>query len=337
MTESKLISVIVPIYNVEKYLDRCIESVVRQKYRNLEIILVDDGSIDSSAQIADAWEKKDSRIKVIHKVNGGLSSARNVGIEVSSGEYLAFVDSDDWIHPDMIKVLAKKACNADIVCCGMIHASDTNEVPTKWFKKEHLFSSKEALDYLVDNTLLTSHIPRSLYCKKLFDEIRFPEGKIFEDLRTSHKLFIKAKKICVIPDYYYYYYIRSDSITNVVRLKNRIEWFKALEDREQDLKKIDSLYTNKITTQKAIAISLAIVQNDFSEQEKKNNIQELKRIKEFLKKKETKKSVKMYATKPQYLYYRAACLLGFKAHKGYFLLKGIVCLKKRMENRIKYQ
>ena len=333
MVMNKLVSIIVPIYNVEKYLDRCINSIVKQTYQEIEIILVDDGSKDLSGKIADQWAQKNSKIRVIHKNNGGLSAARNTGIEEARGDYLLFVDSDDWIHEDMISAMVKKIAEVDIVCCGMIHAFDNEMIPTKWFSREQILSSKQALDFLVDNTILTSHIPRNLYRKELFSRIRFPEGKIFEDLRTSHKLFMQAKKVFIIPEYYYYYYIREESITNVVKLKNRLEWFDALKERGEDLKDFRDEYQNKIIMQEAVAISLAIVQNTFSEEEKKQFEEELEGIKVFLRNKSTKIAVRENATKAQYCYYQLACLFWFKANKGYGLVKRIKCLKKRIQKK----
>ena len=125
-----LISVIVPIYNVEKYLDRCVDSIINQTYKNLEIILVDDGSPDNCLAICDSWAEKDRRIKVIHKENGGVSSARNSALDIASGDYIGFVDSDDWIEPDMYEILIKNAkkYDADISrCAGLLDYCDRSE------------------------------------------------------------------------------------------------------------------------------------------------------------------------------------------------------------------
>ena len=128
---NELISVIVPIYNVEKYLERCLDSIIKQTYKNLDIILVDDGSIDNSTKICDEYVKKDSRIKVIHKENGGLSDARNVGIDNSDGKYICFIDSDDYIELDMIENLYDGIVknNANICCCGKLLEYEKNKLP----------------------------------------------------------------------------------------------------------------------------------------------------------------------------------------------------------------
>ncbi len=333
MRNEILVSVIVPIYNVEKYLNRCLKSIVEQDYKKLEIILIDDGSQDSSGQIADKWSRQDFRIKVIHKKNGGLSAARNTGIDMATGEYYLFVDSDDWIHKHMITALISKIQKGDLVCCGMLEATDDSVIPMKWFKKEHIFSSTELLDYVVDNTIFTSHVQKILYPKYVFEKVRFPEGKIFEDIRILHKIVIEVKNICIIPEAYYYYYVRNDSISNIVKLNNRIEWFKALRDRANDLKGYKEEYQKKIQAQMAIVISLAIVQNKFSKQEKALNKKELREIRDFLMENNTKNAVKLYASYSQYCYYKLTRMFWLNANRGYGLIKRIICLKKEILRR----
>ena len=320
-TQSYKISVIVPVYNVEGYIDRCVESIASQSYRNLEILLVDDGSKDASPIIADNWAKKDSRIRVIHQNNAGLSAARNAGIEVATGSYIVFVDSDDWIHKDMITGLVACLDDADIVCCGMIRATDTQESDIPWYSEKKILSSNEVIKILIENKIFTAHVPKNIYPKYLFDNIKFPAGKLFEDVRTIHKLFSKVDRICIIPERYYYYYVRDDSITNTVRLRNQIEWYDALEERTQDLSNVLSEEDiDMVQSQKAVVISLAVVQNDFSNEEKLLYCNEIEQIKLFLKQKNTKKSVRKYATKTQYIYYLLARTFFFSANKIYCAL-----------------
>lgn len=323
MKENWLVSVIVPIYNVEKYLDRCIKSIVEQSYINIEILLVDDGATDSSGKMADVWAKKDSRIKVIHRKNGGLSAARNTGIDAANGEYLLFVDSDDWIHKDMIETLVEKLSCADIVSCGMVKVTNTEEIRLPWFKKEHIFSSDEVIQYLIDNQIFTSHIPRNIYPCYVFETIRFPEGKVFEDIRTIHKLFRMVKKICVIPQNYYFYFERENSISNGEKLQNKIEWYDALNERKQDLKNFLNIESKwKIDSQMAVVMSLAMVQCEFTNEEKNLYEKKLKEIMCFLRKRETWKAVKKYATKTQFIYYLFAREFSFSSNKWYRLIKG---------------
>ena len=329
MNVNKSVSVIVPIYNVEQYLDRCIKSIVEQDYKQLEIILIDDGSKDSSGNLADRWTQKDSRIRVIHQSNSGLSAARNHGISIAKGEFILFVDSDDWIHKHMISALMSKIYEADLVCCGMFTASEKQILPMNWFKQEKVLSTPNALDYLIDNTILTSHITKFLYPKKVFENIKFPEGKLFEDIRTLHKIFLAVNTIYILPEAYYYYYIRTNSITNTVSLKSKVEWFNALKERCEDLKEFKEEYQQKICSQMAVVISLAIVQNDFTCQEKEQYRDELISIKKFLNDKVTCNAVRHYATKNQYLYYKLARFFWFNANKGYSIVKRSLCLIKK--------
>lgn len=216
LTENVLISIVIPIYNVEKYIDRCLCSVLEQTYSNLEIILVDDGSKDNCAAICDRYAAKDERIKVIHKQNGGLSSARNAGIAIATGEYIGFVDSDDYIHPRMFeKLLAAAASeNAEIAVCH--HYTERGKhllIEDPIGDQTKVFTGKEALFELVEDVNMKSYAWDKLYRLALFEGVRYPEGRNFEDIATTYKLFDKAERICQIPDFLYYYQIREDSIS----------------------------------------------------------------------------------------------------------------------------
>lgn len=322
MKNDFLVSVIVPIYNVSQYLDRCIESIVSQSYSKLEIILIDDGSTDSSGILADRWKEIDERIRVIHKENGGLSSARNTGIKISKGDFLIFVDSDDWIHKDMISTLINYANEADLVCCGMFVATDNTVDMMPWFKHEKVFSSAEAMDLLISNKILTSHIVRYLFPKKMLFDVQFPEGKIFEDIRTLHKIFFNIHDLLVIPKSFYYYYVRDNSISKSISLKNTLEWVCALNSRYKDLETNGLVkYREMIFSQIAVVISLAMVQNKYKTEEIYANLEEIKKIKVFLKSKKTKSSVKKFASKKQYIYFRIARFFGFYSNTIYSLFR----------------
>ena len=205
----ELISVIVPIYNVEKYLNKCIESIINQSYSNLEIILVDDGSKDSSGIMCDSYILKDKRIKVIHKENGGLSDARNVGIDKAKGEYIVFIDSDDWIDEKMIEILYNiiKKNNSDISICDYFLAYN-EEIQTQKEDIEIInLSNIEALKKIYDKDLGVCMIVawNKLYKRNLFkDDIRYPYGKIHEDEFTTYKLLYKAEKISYTKQKMYY-------------------------------------------------------------------------------------------------------------------------------------
>ena len=317
MNKNSLVSIIVPIYNIAQYLDRCVQSLVKQTYLDIEIILVDDGSTDNSGKMCDEWEKKDKRIRVIHKINGGLSAARNSGIEVARGDYYVFVDSDDWIAPDMIQVLMSRVNDADLVCCGMYVATDEKSDIKPWFDKELVLDTEEALDLLIENKIFTSHVMNKIYPRALFENIRFPEGKVFEDIRIMHNILKKCEKILIIPDAYYYYYVRSDSISNVVRLKNRLEWMEALKERYEDMKSYKDWYGENLISQMAVVISLAVVQNRFTKDELQQYKEDLLNIKKFLREQKTNSAVKKYATKAQYAYYVVAKIFLYKASPVY--------------------
>ena len=213
-----LISVIVPIYNVEKYVNRCIQSIINQSYSNLEIILVDDGSVDNSGNLCDSWEKNDFRIKVIHKQNGGLSDARNAGIDISTGKYISFIDGDDEIDVDMILKLynAITMGSCDISMCRMEKIEKTRRFITRNFVSENdlvLMTGEDALKYLLLDKIDCSACLK-LYKKELFDTLRFPYGKTNEDFAVMYKLFNVSEKITYISDILYHYYYRENSITS---------------------------------------------------------------------------------------------------------------------------
>lgn len=213
----ELISVIVPVYNIEKFVERCIKSIIGQTYYNLEIILVDDGSKDLSGKICDIWKAKDPRIKVIHKKNGGLSDARNAGIEVANGRYCVFVDGDDEIHVEMIQRLYNIliTTNAEISVCRIERIESNRRFITRAFDatcKYVEFDSVEAVEELFLDKMDCSACPK-LYNKSLFEKIRFPKGKTNEDFAVMYKIFALAKKIVYIPDPLYFYFQREGSIT----------------------------------------------------------------------------------------------------------------------------
>ena len=213
-----LISVIVPVYKVEKYLNKCVESIVNQTYKNLEILLVDDGSPDNCPQMCDEWTLKDSRIKVIHKSNGGLSDARNCGIDAASGEFIGFVDSDDFIDETMYEKLYNLIIenDADLSICG-IKTVDEDGVFTEDALcplKNEVLNSYDAMSCLnIKNGWYYVTAWNRLYNKGLFDGLRFDIGKIHEDEFFAHKVFYRCKKIVTTNEPLYYYFQRTESIT----------------------------------------------------------------------------------------------------------------------------
>ena len=215
MIMQPLVSIIVPIYKVEQYLRRCLDSIVNQTYTNLEIILVDDGSPDACPQICDEYAKKDKRIEVIHKKNGGLSDARNAGLEVCKGEYISFVDSDDWVDENYIDILINLAIakNADITIGENIQTKQALQKQNKESTNK-TYSSKDALIHLFNQNHIAFIVSwGKIYKRNLFSTLRFPVGKFHEDEFTTYILFYHSKKIVYTNRILYYYFRHSNSIT----------------------------------------------------------------------------------------------------------------------------
>lgn len=240
-TDNK-VSVVVPIYNVEKYLNRCLQSIINQSYKNIEIILVNDGSTDNSLQIAEEEEKNDSRIKIITQKNQGLSMARNTGIQHATGEYICFVDSDDFVHKDYVKCLIEnlEENDSDISVCDYLYINEKDETWSKKNKGEKIFSNLEAInDLLVGNQETEVMAWNKLYKLSLFKEnnIFFPKGKLHEDNFTTYKLYYYAKKISLIPDKLYFYLQRTDSIMGKKFNIKRLDVLQAVEETKSFFKK----------------------------------------------------------------------------------------------------
>lgn len=209
------ISVIVPVYKVEPYLDKCVSSIVNQTYTNLEIILVDDGSPDNCPDMCDAWAEKDSRIRVIHKTNGGLSDARNAGMAVATGELMAFVDSDDWIAPDMYEHLYQRLTedNSDIAACGVQMVWE-NGASSCMLTREgsRVLNQEEAMRAIIEESWLKQPVWYKLYKTELVRDVLFPVGKYHEDVFWSYQAVGRAKKVSISDHIGYYYFQRGGSI-----------------------------------------------------------------------------------------------------------------------------
>ena len=252
--EKDLISVIVPVYKVEKYLEKCIESIIKQTYTNLQIILVDDGSPDNCGKICDEYAKKDSRIEVIHKINGGLSDARNVGINRANGRYIGFVDSDDYIKEDMYEKLINliKEYDADISICNLYDVIDGKEYVRNKDNGIHEYSRIDILKEILLDKNIQSYAWNKLYKKELFDEIKYPIGKKYEDIGTTFYLFEKCNKIVVTSEPEYYYLKRADSLVNNVTESTILDYTEIIIQRYlyikqniKELRKYNNYYLAK--------------------------------------------------------------------------------------------
>ena len=227
---SELISVIIPVYKTERYLKRCVDSITRQDYSNLELILVDDGSPDNSGKLCDELAKNDNRIKVVHKKNGGLSSARNTGLELSTGEYICFVDSDDYVEKDYVSTMYHllKKHDADLVKINYIETERENYSEKEKKISEVLYEGKQVESAFLD--LKVDSVCVFLYRKALIGEIRFPVGKTSEDIPFNFQIFQRANRFVYYPANKYYYFHNPDSISNGPIDKN---YFNYLFFREQ--------------------------------------------------------------------------------------------------------
>ena len=215
---SPLVSVIIPVYNVEEYLVQCVDSVRNQTYKNIEIFLVDDGSTDQSGEICDFYSSIDDRIHVIHKKNGGLSSARNAGIELANGEYFAFIDSDDYADLEMIEVLCDRVIKAQAeIAFGGYETIDETGSQLKCRSINKNYTSFEALQALSGDTgIPLGTIWNKIYKRSLFDNIRFPLGKYHEDVFIMHELIDLCSTVCGVDKTVYYYRQRNGSITKSI-------------------------------------------------------------------------------------------------------------------------
>ncbi len=227
-----LVSVIIPVYKVEQYLGRCVRSVAGQTYKNLEILLIDDGSPDRCGEMCDSFAANDPRIRVIHQKNGGLSSARNAGIDQSSGQWIFFVDSDDFIHSDCIRQLmeAAETNGADIASCGFEKTEDDTIRGDIRFPATEVISRDEAMRRLILEED-TSFSWGKLFRRELFPNIRFPEGRTFEDLATTHLLVNRCRAVACVSAPYYGYYQNPASISHALNAESQYNVLLAWIDR----------------------------------------------------------------------------------------------------------
>lgn len=244
------ISIIIPVYNSEIYLEKCIESILNQTFKDFELILVNDGSKDNSYEICEHYHKQDSRIKVINKVNGGVSSARNAGLNVANGKYIGFIDSDDYIHPQMYEILYNKLINtkSDIAICDYKKVYLKDNIETILFDEKIVsknilkFSNIEALNQFYDKYgMRFTPMWNKLFKKTLFQNNKFEVGKCHEDEFIMHKLLYQSEYIIYIPIKLYYYFQSENSIMrkpfNILRLdaidaySQRVDFFKEINQK----------------------------------------------------------------------------------------------------------
>ena len=209
------VSIIVPIFNVEQWLDECVQSIVMQTYKNIEIVLVDDGSTDNSGNICEEWKVKDKRVVVVHKKNGGLSSARNAGLDVCTGDYVNFVDSDDYIHPDAINYMLKnmKEKKVPIVRCAMNKIINGKCIESKDIDEEKIYYRNDLLEgFYYYKEGLCGSVCDKLFKAEIFESLRFPEGLNSEDYYALFNAYLNADMMFYNNKCFYNYRIRENSI-----------------------------------------------------------------------------------------------------------------------------
>ncbi len=233
----KLISIIVPVYNVEKYIVRCLDSLLVQTHENFEAILVDDGSTDKSGAICDEYAKKDPRFKVIHTKNGGVCAARNKALEIAKGDYIGFVDPDDECTPDMFEYLLKGAeeNGAEISCCRHYQVVPGEMTMSQCDGRTRVFSKEEAITELVKGSIIRNVFWNKLFKKELFEGVRFPDIKIYEGTVLVHKLVEKCEKFVLLGDAKYYYYTNAGSLVNTKSVEYSLQFALSYIERCEDL------------------------------------------------------------------------------------------------------
>lgn len=234
-----MISVIVPVYNVEKYLERCVKSIAAQTYKDLEILLIDDGSTDKSGKMCDDFQQTDSRIKAFHKQNGGLSDARNYGIEHSAGEFISFVDSDDYIDEKMLETLHRLITenDADLAVCSAMDVFEGKEVTQVKEIKEFNLNKVESYKYMLRGDGIPSACNK-LYKRQTVGNVRFPVGKLYEDGFFTPQILKRVEKTAVTSKPMYYYFRRADSITTKPFRKGDLDVIEAYDKCVKQVKEL---------------------------------------------------------------------------------------------------
>ncbi len=235
--ELPLLSVIVPVYKVEKYLDKCLESLTGQTYSNLEIILVEDGSPDQSGAICDQWAARDSRIRVLHKKNAGAGPARNDGLDLAQGELIGFVDSDDYLDVHMYEHLySLMDAGTDIVECGFLSTTGDNALFDGGSREFRCYTAEEAMEHHIQNTIFRQLIWNKLYRREAVGGVRFPVGTTIDDEYFTYQVLANARKLIHSDRVCYAYRQQGDSIMHRLRAPRKDNAIQAKQQRLEYLK-----------------------------------------------------------------------------------------------------
>lgn len=345
---NSLVSIIIPVYNVEKYLEHCINSIIHQTYQNLEIILVDDGSPDNCGYICDKFARKDKRIKVIHKENGGLSDARNEGLKVASGDFLAFVDSDDWVDLGLFeKVMnAFKSHLVDIVCFGSYKTDGKNKTTCFTTHKEFEWTRDKALTALCKNDRIESHVWDKVYKKELFENVFFPVGKYYEDVYIMHQVFMKAKSVLFIDAPLYYYLQRNTSIVGQRTVRSGLDLMDGFQNRRGDFINAGETRLGKLTEESIVWAALDVLRT-IAVLEPSQYVSETEKLIKVLKDCECKRFEIPYMTRafrvdylivkqvPQFYFSYREFMQCIKHVSKWSPMKGGKCVYRKIRNKIR--
>lgn len=252
-----MITVIVPVYNVEKYVSQCLESIIKQSYQDLEIIVVDDGSTDKSGIICDELAQRDKRITVYHTDNHGLSAARNYAIDRAKGECIAFLDSDDWLETNAYERLISIATenNADVISFRFYQEYVNRTEESEKAREVFTVEGEDILKALVLEHRIGHDVWDKFYKASLFESIRYPEGRIFEDKATTYQILQKAQKLVYIPDCLIHYRNRENSLSNIHSMKSLVDYWTAYRERFDKLSQISNEYYKQSLSECMSAIS----------------------------------------------------------------------------------
>lgn len=254
--EYKTVSVIIPVYNTEKGLEQCLNSVLEQTYQNLEVILIDDGSTDGSGEICDRYADQDRRVRVVHQKNAGVAAARNIGLDMATGAYIGWVDSDDWIEPQMFEHMLNGALayRADIVICGRHEVYPGHSFVKSW-KQQEILNRSQAVSLLVEDDLVKSYLWDKLWRRELFENICIPDLRVFEDMAVMYPLFIKAERVLCLPEVLYHYKHERGSLSENPSLESRFDFYTVTKARYESLQQDFPQLAERI---EAVLVSAAI-------------------------------------------------------------------------------
>lgn len=317
MLNNLLVSVIIPIHNSEKYIGKCVDSIINQTYTNWELLLIDDASTDKSGEICKRYAEKDQRIKYYLKDHGGSADTRNKGLDLANGDYLYFADSDDYCERDLLETIIKciEQTHADMVVFG--YYRHKNGLKSQYVYEGGEITSEKVLESLLVDSNIGNYIWNKVFAKELFNDIRFPKGEIFEDASIMYKLILKCECIVSIDKIMYHYQMRADSLSSVPKTKHLLFYWKVLEERKTV---IDQIYPQEEEKTKISLIEGAIyIWNQVSRKYNTNQLVEFSFLIDYIQK---NKDVIKYMPLSKKIMGYLICKMPYRYAKMIHFLKG---------------